>query len=312
MKIDNYKIIDTHLLLMQCPIDHSLLSRKDNQLISTSNNHYSITDSGIPCFAENICSNDALIQQKHYDKIAKEYLENLSYPHTEEYNKYLDNKFNQLIIEDKLNYVAEICCGGGEAIRIMGHKISHGIGIDISLSMLEKARNNFLDEKYLFIQGDATDLPLQDEQFDTVIIIGGIHHVNDRKKLFSEVYRILKPTGTFYFREPVSDFFLWRWLRAIIYKISPALDADTERPLRYNETVPILKEVGFQLTAWKTYGHLGYCLFMNSDVLIFNKFFRFIPGIRQITKFMTQFDQLTVNIPGLKYSGLIVTGSAKK
>jgi len=281
-------------------------------LISKLGNHYSITDSGIPLFSEHVCSNDALIQQKHYDKIAKEYLENLSYPHTEEYSHYLDDVFNQLFIDNKFNYVAEICCGGGEAIRIMGHKISHGIGIDISLSMLEKSRNSFLDEKYLFIQGDATDLPLQDEKFDTVIIIGGIHHVNDRKKLFSEVYRVLKPTGTFYFREPVSDFFLWKWLRDIIYKISPNLDADTEKPLRYKETVPILEEVGFQLTEWKTYGHLGYCLFMNSDVLIFNKLFRFIPGIRQITRWMTKLDHLTVSIPGLKYSGLIVIGSAKK
>jgi hypothetical protein len=38
------------------------------------------------------------------------------------------------------------------------------------------------------------------------------------------------------------------------------------------------------LTSWKTYGFLGFCLLMNSDVLIFNRLFRFIPGIRAITR----------------------------
>ena len=164
----------------------------------------------------------------------------------------------------------------------------------------------------MFIQGDATNLPLDDEIFDNVFILGGIHHVNDRDKLFSEVFRVLKPGGKFFFKEPVSDFFLWRALRAIIYASSSALDSATERPLLYKETVPPLEKAGFTIGAWNTYGFLGYCLLMNSDILVFNRLFQYMPFVRPFTRFMTKVDDLTTKLPGMKKSGLIVSAYAKK
>src|SRR5204863_10060086 len=122
-------------------------------------------------------------------------------------------------------------------------------------------------------------LPLADSAFDSVFMLGGRHHLTNREKLFSEVASILKPGGQFYFREPVSDFILWRAIRAVIYRISPALDHKTERPLIYRETVPFLTRTDLDLRAWRTRGFIGFCLFMNSDVLVFNRLFRFIPGI---------------------------------
>ena len=178
--------------------------------------------------------------------------------------------------------------------------------------MLISASDEFIDDSYCFIQGDATILPLANEQFDNVFMLGGIHHVSDRKKLFSEVFRILKPGGRFYFREPVSDFFLWRWIRAVIYRVSPALDANTERPLLWKETVPVLQAAGLQLKVWKTCGFFGFCIFMNSDVLVFNRLFRFIPGIRLITRYSAKIDDLIVKLPGLSHAGLQVIGVAEK
>ena len=190
--------------------------------------------------------------------------------------------------------------------------MASAVGVDISVSMLEVARQKFPQPHFLFVQGDATQLPLQTGQFDSVFMLGGIHHVNQRRQLFAEIFRILKPGGQFYWREPVSDFFLWRWLRAIIYRLSPTLDSDTERPLLYSETVTPLEQTGLSLKVWQTYGFVGYCLLMNSDVLIFNRLFRFLPGIRPLTRMMTKVDDLTVNIPGLTGSGLIVIGMAEK
>ena len=165
---------------------------------------------------------------------------------------------------------------------------------------------------FLFIQGDATQLPIASEQFTSVFMFGGIHHVSDRQRLFQEVFRILRPGGRFYFREPVSDFFLWRWIRAVVYRLSPALDDKTERPLLWRETVPVLERAGFTLKSWDTYGFLGFCLFMNSDVLIFNRLFRFVPGIRFLTRLSTHIDDLTCRLPGLRHAGLQVVGVAQK
>jgi hypothetical protein len=90
------------------------------------------------------------------------------------------------------------------------------------------------------------------------------------------------------------------------------LDAETERPLLWNETVPPLEDAGFQLAEWRTYGFLGFCFFMNSDVLIFNRAFRFIPGIRSITRAAVRLDDWTLRIPGLTHAGLQVIGVAEK
>ena len=143
-------------------------------------------------------------------------------------------------------------------------------------------------------------------------MLGGIHHVNDRDGLFREIARILKPGGRFYWREPVSDFLLWRGLRALIYRLSPALDHETERPLRYIETRQPLDDAGLTLDHWRTYGYAGFCLFMNSDVLVFNRLFRFLPGIRALTRFSVWVDDVLARTPGMRMRGLQVVGVASK
>ncbi|NJM92395.1 MAG: TonB-dependent receptor plug domain-containing protein, partial [Rhodospirillaceae bacterium] len=153
---------------------------------------------------------------------------------------------------------------------------------------------------------------MADGAFDSVFMLGGIHHVNDRAALFREVARILKPGGRFYFREPVSDFWPWLMLRAVIYRISPTLDHLTERPLRYDETAPYLTAARLRLTSWKTYGFFGFCLLMNSDVLVFNRLFRFIPGIRAITRAFARFDDWITSRRNWTRRGLQVVGVAEK
>jgi len=300
------------LAVLRCPVSGEALRMEGGELVSESGAHrYALTASGIPLFAEQFCSPDGRAQQSHYDKVAHAYLASLAYPHTQEYTDYLDRAFLARVPGD-MGSVAEICCGRGEAFRLLGDRVRAGMGVDVSVSMLEAARPDFDRARYAFIQGDATMLPIADEAFDNVVMFGGIHHVNDREKLFREVCRILKPGGRFYWREPVSDFFLWRWLRAVIYRLSPALDHETERPLVYGETVPVLERAGMKLGDWGSYGFLGFCLFMNSDVLVFNRAFRYIPGIRAITRLAARFDDLVVRLPGLRRAGLQAIGFAQK
>lgn len=275
-----------------------------------------ISESGIPLFAKAFCSRDAERQQHHYDNVSKAYIENLTYPHTLVYTDYMDQLFLNSLVSRDLGDVAEICCGRGEALRLLlGHSdvtVKTGVGVDISMNMLEAARSKFSDERFYFVQGDATKLPLVANSFDNVFMFGGIHHVNYRDSLFAEVFRILKPGGHFYYREPLNDFFVWRALRAVIYKLSPALDHLTERPLRYQETVPILLKAGFEHKKWRSCGFLGFCFLMNSDVLFVNRLFRFIPGIRTFTKLWTWIDEMSIKIPGLRGAGTQVIGIAKK
>jgi ubiquinone/menaquinone biosynthesis C-methylase UbiE len=298
--------------ILRCPLTGAPLHEVGGALLADPGRSYRVSDEGIPLFAEHFLSEDARRQQAHYDRIAKKYLENLGYPHTQEYARYLDDALRNASELCELRDCAELCCGGADGVALFKSRMRAAIGLDVSLAMLQSARRNHPEERFLFVQADATKLPIAAQSVDTVVMLGGIHHVNDRAALFSEIARILKPGGRFLFREPVSDFFLWRWLRAVIYKLSPTLDEKTERPLLHDETRPPLESAGLKLIEWRTFGFLGYCLLMNSDVLVFNRLFRFLPGVRGLTRFACKVDDLVLRAPGLARMGLIVVGVAEK
>jgi ubiquinone/menaquinone biosynthesis C-methylase UbiE len=299
------------LELLACPRTREPLAERTGELVNRSGTErYRISKAGIALFAEHFLGEEARRQQMHYDRIAHAYIENLNYPHTQEYSRYLDDELLAQFDSKGLGKVAEICCGRGEAFRLLDARIGVGVGVDVSERMLEVAHAEL--PRFAFVQGDATRLPLASGALDAVVMLGGIHHVNDRAALFGEIHRVLKPGGRFYFREPLSDFFPWRLLRAIIYRLSPGLDSATERPLLKRETVPPLERAGFRVQTWRSLGFFGFCLFMNSDILIFNRLFRFVPGIRAITRAAVRLDAWTVQIPWLRDAGLQVIGVAEK
>ena len=286
---------------LRCPETGARLVRDGDVLRAESSaRSYRLNDLGVPLFAESFLSSDAERQRDHYDRIAAAYVEHLDYPHTEVYTDYLDRALYEAIGSRDLGVTAELCCGRGEALRLLSDRIREGIGVDISEEMLNAAIHEGVRDTWALVQGDATKVPLADESVDSVVMLGGIHHVNDRDGLFREIARILKPGGRFYWREPVSDFLLWRGLRALIYRLSPALDHETERPLRYIETRQPLDDAGLTLDHWRTYGYAGFCLFMNSDVLVFNRLFRFLPGIRALTRFSVWVDDVLARTPGMR------------
>jgi ubiquinone/menaquinone biosynthesis C-methylase UbiE len=299
------------LRLLRSPLDGAELVQDGQELVAGAQ-RFAVTPTGIPIFAEVFSSPEAKVQQLHYDRVAGEYLENLTYPHTQVYMQYLDDALLAAVDANALGTVAEICCGSGEAIKLLGHRAGTMVGIDISLNMLQAGRRQSFAKNVHFVQGDATRLPLADAALDSVFMLGGIHHVSDRRALFGEIFRILRPGGQFYFREPLNDFFLWQGLRAIIYRLSPNLDHATERPVRWAETVPLLRALGFECRLWRPLGLFGFCLFMNSDVLVFNRLFRFIPGIRGIVRASARLDDTLLRLPALRRAGLQVVGLAVK
>jgi SAM-dependent methyltransferase len=304
--------LDRFLDVLRCPASGARLVTEAGALTSVDGLHrYRVNEAGIPLFAENAVSPASEAQRRHYNTIAAAYTANVEYPHTKEYFAYLDRALLEAVGARPLGTIAELCCGHGEALTLLGGRAQRYVGVDISENMLAAVQAH-QHPAALLVQADATRVPLADESIDTVVMLGGVHHVPARASLFAEIARILKPGGRFIYREPVSDFLLWRGVRAIIYRLSPMLNHDTERPLVYDETVPLLEAAGLHSLHYRTHGFLGFCVFMNSDVMVFNRLFRFVPGIRTITRISARIDEAILALPGLRRAGLQVVGIGQK
>ncbi len=74
------------LELLQCPVTKKQLQASKNGLeAENSGRYYPMSSTDIPLFAEQYCSEDAVRQREHYERIAPEYLTNLGYANTQEY-----------------------------------------------------------------------------------------------------------------------------------------------------------------------------------------------------------------------------------
>ena len=68
--------------------------------------------------------------------------------------------------------------------------------MDLSLGMLQRARARLADpHPRLLLQGDLYDLPFADETFDRVFQFAVAHLFEDRKPVFRELRRVLRPDG---------------------------------------------------------------------------------------------------------------------
>jgi len=69
--------------------------------------------------------------------------------------------------------------------------------VDYSQSQLAYARQQFGDERFIYVVGDVYRLPLVDHSCDVAVMVRVLHHIVDVMRLFHQVYRVLRPGGTF-------------------------------------------------------------------------------------------------------------------
>ena len=87
----------------------------------------------------------------------------------------------------------DICCGQGivaDGLKNAGATVS---GLDFSPAFLALARERVAG--VTFIEGNAMDLPMEDESFDAVTIGFGILHVPDQPRALAEARMVLRPGG---------------------------------------------------------------------------------------------------------------------
>jgi ubiquinone/menaquinone biosynthesis C-methylase UbiE len=72
-------------------------------------------------------------------------------------------------------------------------------GIDISREMMGELKNKFpqMPQNLILIEGDASNLPFEDNSFDGVITTHVLQCLDDPLVGLSEIRRVLKPQGVF-------------------------------------------------------------------------------------------------------------------
>jgi len=92
--------------------------------------------------------------------------------------------------------ILDLGCGNGRWFKLFKEKRVKYIGVDNSEKLIEIAKRNFPEGN--FILAEATSLPFRNNFFDKVYCIAFLHQVPSsffRKKVLSEVKRVLKPEG---------------------------------------------------------------------------------------------------------------------
>jgi ubiquinone/menaquinone biosynthesis C-methylase UbiE len=93
--------------------------------------------------------------------------------------------------------VLDVACGPGYVSAAAKELGAVSTGVDFSGKMVAIAKLMF--PKIKFTQGDAHELPFEDDSFDRVLMNFGLLHVSDPEKACAEACRVLKKGGKFGF-----------------------------------------------------------------------------------------------------------------
>ncbi len=95
--------------------------------------------------------------------------------------------------------ILDLCCGGGQATQFLVKTSAQVTGLDASPVALALAKARVPQASY--VQGLAEELPFADESFDLVHTSVALHEMTPEQlvQILGEVYRVLKPAGTFVF-----------------------------------------------------------------------------------------------------------------
>jgi arsenite methyltransferase len=144
--------------------------------------------------------------------------------------------------------VLDLGSGAGFDCFLAARKVGDSgrvIGIDMTPEMLEKARGNAVKGNYSNVEfrlGEIENLPAADHSVDAVISNCVINLSPEKKKVFAEAYRVLKPGG----RLMVSDIVLLKELPEVVKNSIEAYVGCVSGAALKDEYLRAIKAAGFQ------------------------------------------------------------------
>jgi len=98
------------------------------------------------------------------------------------------------------DHVLEIGPGPGLTTDLLRTRIPRMTALEIDPLLADSLRRRMENTNVRAMQGDATDMPFDDQQFSAVVSFYMLHHVPSaalQDKLLGEAHRVLRPGGIF-------------------------------------------------------------------------------------------------------------------
>jgi ubiquinone/menaquinone biosynthesis C-methylase UbiE len=222
--------------------------------------------------------------------------------------------YDALVLEPLLDRIAaatpgaaalDLGCGTGAVTARLASRGFRVTAVDHSPAMIDVAREKLaaagLESAVDFRVAEITTLPFADGSFDVVTCQRVLHHVPGADRAVAEVRRVLKPDGTFYLSDSVTN--TSRWLRTarelwhrVTRRRSPSADIDE-----------FLDEHEVQRSASDLYRLLGEAGLERQDAVFFNHV-----GLRDVLP--PRLRRLVIralSFPGRRRSGDLIFITAK-
>jgi ubiquinone/menaquinone biosynthesis C-methylase UbiE len=110
--------------------------------------------------------------------------------------------------EEAKGAVLDVACGPGVLSAAIAESAREVVAFDLTAAMLEKAAQRCAAAgrgNVSFREGNATDLPFADTAFDAVVTRLSVHHFDRPARVFTEIFRVLRPGGVFVVADVISS-----------------------------------------------------------------------------------------------------------
>lgn len=110
------------------------------------------------------------------------------------------NTLIEMAYPSKSDIALDAATGGGHTANALAPLVNHVTALDLTPEMLVSAKKFITGNGHSnveFVEGDAENMPFEDETFDIVTCRIAPHHFPNIKDFIKEVYRVLKPGGRF-------------------------------------------------------------------------------------------------------------------
>src|SRR5438445_12730476 len=106
---------------------------------------------------------DAVTHTEWFDALAKSYDDLYGQEQPQQHAKVLE-----LVGNRRFKIIVDVGCGTGKLLGLISPRSQVGLGIDLSVEMLNRAKQRTTESGIKLVRADASHLPLQDHIADAV------------------------------------------------------------------------------------------------------------------------------------------------